>query len=291
MLNFTGNMVALATPFRNGRLDLESLSALVEHVIQGGVSAVIPCGTTGESPTLSHDEHDQVVSHVVECVAGRVMVIAGAGSNSTQEAIRLTKAAQKEGANAVLSVNPYYNKPTQAGMLQHFRAVADASSLPVVLYNIPGRCGVELSVATCLELASHPNIQAMKEATGNVENVTQLCRDSDLAVLSGDDSLTLPMMALGASGVISVLSNVLPDRVTRMVQAALDSDLATARKEHNQLFPLMKALFLESNPAPAKACLAQMGLMADELRLPLCPVGDGTRKILQDLFAPFLAGR
>lgn len=287
-MEFTGNMVALVTPFRNGSFDRNAFATLIERVIAGGASAVIPCGTTGESPTLSHDEHDEVVRLAVETVDKRVAVIAGAGSNATAEAVRLTKAAAEAGADAVLSVNPYYNKPTQNGMVAHFRCVADATDLPIVLYDIPGRCGVGLDQGTVATLAEHPNIQAIKVATGRVEDVTFLTTHTDLAALSGDDTLTLGMMALGARGVISVISNLLPGHMTRLVHAALEGDLATARAAHNQLAPLMATMFIESNPAPLKAALAKIGLMANELRLPLCPISAESNAQLELDLAPFL---
>lgn len=287
-MDFTGNMVALVTPFRNGSFDEDAFIQLITRVIDGGVTAIIPCGTTGESPTLSHDEHDAVIRCAVQAAAGRVAVIAGTGSNATAEAVRLTKAAAECGADAVLSVSPYYNKPTQEGMRQHFLAVAEASSLPVVLYDIPGRCGVRLAIETQLRLAEHPRIQAVKVATGDVEDVTQLALRSGLATLSGDDSLTLPMMSLGARGVISVISNLLPQRMSRLVGAALEGDFATAREEHNTLYPLMKTMFVESNPAPIKAALARFGHMQNELRLPLCPVSPGAQEQLERDLQPFL---
>jgi 4-hydroxy-tetrahydrodipicolinate synthase len=288
-MDFAGNMVALVTPFRNGSVDRSALGTLVEHVIAGGVAAVVPCGTTGESPTLSHDEHNEVVAFVVEKAAGRVPVVAGTGSNSTTEAIALTKAAEKAGANACLSVNPYYNKPSQDGLRQHFLAVAEASQLPVVLYNIPGRCGIELTLDTIQKLGAHENIQAIKEATGNVENVSHIRRHTDLAVLSGDDSLTLAMLALGGRGVISVISNLLPAQMTNLVNSALEGNFATAREEHDRLFPLMKAMFLESNPAPIKACLHRAGMIENQLRLPLCPVSEANMPRLMAQLEPFLA--
>ncbi len=288
-MDFQGNMVALVTPFRNDSVDRSALSALVEHVIAGGVAGVVPCGTTGESPTLSHDEHNEVVALVVEKVRGRVPVIAGTGSNSTAEAIALTRAAQKAGANACLSVNPYYNKPSQEGLHRHFLAVAEASQLPVVLYNIPGRCGIELSLDTIRKLSGHPNIQAIKEATGNVENVSHIRRDTGLTVLSGDDALTLAMLALGGRGVISVIANLLPARMTNLVNSALEGNLAAAREEHDRLFPLMKAMFIESNPAPIKACLHRAGMIENRLRLPLCPVSEANMPHLMAQLEPFLA--
>jgi 4-hydroxy-tetrahydrodipicolinate synthase len=287
-LDFAGNMVALVTPFRNGAIDRKALQTLVEHVIGGGVSALVPCGTTGESPTLSHDEHDEVVALVVEYGRGRVPVIAGAGSNSTAEAIRLSKAAARNGAHGLLSVTPYYNRPSQTGLIQHFLAIADATELPVVLYNIPSRTGVELSLDTIARLGEHARIQAIKEATGNVENVTRIRNASRLRVLSGDDSLTLPMLALGATGVVSVLSNLLPGVMTRLVKAALDGDLATAREEHDRHFELMKALFVETNPVPIKHALSKLGWILPELRGPLCPLAFGNQERLERVLRPFL---
>ena len=287
-MDFEGNMVALVTPFRNGSVDRSALADLIEHVIAGGVSGVVPCGTTGESPTLSHAEHNEVVAFVVEKVAGRVPVIAGTGSNSTTEAIELTKAAEKAGASAALSVIPYYNKPSQEGLQQHFLAVAEASQLPVVLYNIPGRCGIELSADTICRLGEHPNIQAIKEATGNVENVTRIRRDTDLSVVSGDDALTLAMLALGGQGVISVIGNLLPARMTNLVKSALEGNFAAARAEHDRLYPLMKAMFIESNPAPIKACLHRAGMIQNQLRLPLCPVSAANMPSLMAALEPFL---
>ena len=286
-MEFTGNMVALVTPFRNGSLDLEAMAALIDRMLSGHISALVPCGTTGESPSLSHSEHDQVVAFVVETVAGKVPVIAGAGSNSTEEAIRLTKAAERAGAQAVLSVNPYYNRPSQAGLISHFAKIADCSSLPVMLYNIPARTGVALSIDSIAELAQHQNIQAIKDATGNVNHITATRERADLAILSGDDSLTLPMMALGASGVVSVLSNLLPRKMSELVRACLENEFAEARNLHERLHPLMQAMSLETNPLPIKTALAIQGRISEEFRLPLCPMGESSRKSLNRVLAPF----
>ena len=286
-MEFTGNIVALVTPFRNGAVDHGALTTLCERVVAGGVSGVVPCGTTGESPTLSHAEHDAVVAHVVEAVGGRVPVIAGAGSNSTGEAVRLSRAAEQAGASAVLTVNPYYNKPSQEGLERHFLEIADSTRLPLVLYDIPGRTGVELDLKTLTKLSTHPNIRAIKEATGRVDRVTAIRSATSLAVLSGDDALTLPMLALGGVGVISVISNLLPRRMTAMVQAALRHDLATARQEHDALFPLMRALFLDPNPVPVKEALGMLGLLEPEVRPPLCPMGAENRTRLATALEPF----
>ncbi|MEE2887081.1 MAG: 4-hydroxy-tetrahydrodipicolinate synthase [Planctomycetota bacterium] len=287
-MDFTGNIVALVTPLRNGSLDTGAFTSLIERVIAGGASGIVPCGTTGESPTLTHQEHDDAIRLAVETAAGRVPVVAGTGSNSTAEATRLTKAAARSGADAVLSVSPYYNKPTQAGLVAHFRTVAEASDLPVVLYDIPSRCGVRLELETTIALAEHPNIQAVKIATGDVEDVCGIRQHTNLAALSGDDSLTLPMISLGGVGVISVISNLLPRRMSRLVQAALDGDFSTALAEHNAMYPLMKAMFVESNPAPIKAAMAKMGWLENELRLPLCPVSPTGMTVIEEALSPFL---
>ncbi len=286
-MRFTGNIVALVTPFRNGAVDRTALRHHVERVLAGGVSGVVPCGTTGEAPTLAPDEHDEVIAATVEAVGGRAAVIAGAGSNSTAEAVRLTRAAARAGADAVLSVNPYYNRPSQAGLERHFRAVADATALPVVLYNSPGRCGVELSLDTIAALAQHGNVRAIKEATGNVTNVTRLRAATDLAILSGDDALALPVLALGGCGAISVLSNLLPRRMTDLVEAGLRGDFARARAQHDALFALMRALFLDTNPVPVKEAMAMLGWIDGELRAPLCATSDAVRAELAAALAPF----
>jgi len=286
-MEFSGNIVALVTPFRNGAVDHEALGRLTDRVIRGGAGGVVPCGTTGESPTLSHKEHDQVVAGVVEAAEGRVPVIAGTGSNSTAEAIRLTKTAEESGASAALCVNPYYNRPTQEGLARHFLAIADATRLPVVLYDIPGRSSVNLSIDTLVRLAEHPKIQAIKEATGNVDRVTAIRSGTNLAVLCGDDALTLPMLALGGQGVISVVSNLAPSRMSRLVQAGLDGDFETARQEHETLYPLMRALFLESNPIPIKTAMGMLGWIDPELRPPLCPMSPAASAKLESALAPF----
>jgi 4-hydroxy-tetrahydrodipicolinate synthase len=286
-MNFAGNMVALVTPFRNGAVDWSALEALVETQVQGGVSALVPCGTTGESATLTHEEHDQVVAGVVRMAGGRVPVMAGTGSNCTAEAIQMTRHAERAGAAGTLQVAPYYNRPTQAGLLLHFRAIADATGLPVCLYNIPGRCGVEIGLDTFVRLSEHPRILAVKDATGNLENVTRLRQETPLAVLAGDDALALAAMALGATGVVSVLSNLLPAHVTRLVALAASGQHERARQAHDELFPLMKALFLETNPIPAKTVLAAWGRIAEEFRLPLCAMAPAARTQLLAAAAPF----
>lgn len=287
-MDFTGDMVALVTPFRNDAIDEPALRQHVDRMIAAGVAAVVPCGTTGESATLSHTEHDAVIALVIEAAAGRTPVIAGTGSNSTAEAVRLSRAAQAAGADAVLSVTPYYNRPTQEGLRRHFLAVAEAIDIPVVLYDIPGRTGVALSIDTIATLAAHPNIRAIKEATGNVENVTLIRRATDLAVLAGDDALTLPIVALGGRGVVSVLANLLPAEVQSLVRAALDGDFTAARAQHDRLHPIMRAMFLETNPVPIKTALAAAGLIRPGFRLPLCEMRPENRERLLAAITPFV---
>lgn len=280
----TGTYTALVTPFREGALDEAALRHLVEAQIKGGVDGLVPVGTTGESPTLDYAEHIRVIEVVAQAARGRVLVMAGTGGNSTREAVMLTREAARVGAGASLQVAPYYNKPTQEGLYRHFREVAEATRLPIVLYSIPGRCGIEIGIETVRRLASDcPTVVGIKEAGGNADRVSQLraACGPKFGILSGDDALTLPFMALGAHGVVSVASNVAPRLVSRMVETFAKGDVKGARRLHDRLYPLFKALFLETNPAPAKAALALMGKMTDEIRLPLVPVGDGTRGQLE----------
>jgi 4-hydroxy-tetrahydrodipicolinate synthase len=256
------------------------LRQLVEAQIKGGVDGLVPVGTTGESPTLDYAEHIRVIEVVAQAARGRALVMAGTGGNSTREAVMLTREAARVGAGASLQVAPYYNKPTQEGLYRHFREVAEATRLPILLYSIPGRCGIEIGIETVRRLALDcPTVVGIKEAGGNADRVSQLraACGPKFSILSGDDALTLPFMALGAHGVVSVASNVAPRLVSRMVETFAKGDIKGARKWHDRLYPLFKALFLETNPAPAKAALALMGKMTDEIRLPLVPVGDGTR--------------
>ncbi len=287
---FTGCYTALVTPFtQNGAVDEARLKDLVEAQIAGGVDGLVPCGTTGESPTLSHEEHNHVVELVVKFAAGRCKVIAGTGSNSTDEAIQMTRHAKAAGADASLQVAPYYNKPTQAGLYAHFRAIAETCDIPLILYNIPGRCGVDIANDTMARLRRDlPNhIVGLKEATGNVDRVSQLRAlvDRDFCILSGDDSLTLPMMAVGAQGVISVASNVMPREVTDMAHAALKGDFERAGRIHARLFPLFKDLFIETNPIPVKAALAMTGQIEEAYRLPLVPMSDANKAQLRKTLA------
>jgi 4-hydroxy-tetrahydrodipicolinate synthase len=281
---FQGTYTALVTPFSNGRVDEEAFERLIETQIEAGITGIVAVGTTGESPTLDHLEHRHVIEMAVKFAKGRCQVIAGTGSNSTAEAVALTVESQKLGAQAALVVAPYYNKPSQEGVFRHYKAIAEASTLPIILYSIPGRCGIEIGVDTCVRLAEHcPSIVAIKEAGGSVERVHALraALPASFEILSGDDSLTLPFMASGAVGVISVASNLVPARVCDLVNAAARRDYEEARKIHFQLYSLFKDLFIEPNPVPVKHALARIGLMQPEVRLPLCELSAGSRAKLE----------
>jgi len=273
---FEGTYTALVTPFRNGEIDADALKKIIETQIAAGITGVVPVGTTGESPTLTHNEHTEVIRITVETVAGRCKVIAGTGSNSTREAISLTQEAEKLGADAALLVAPYYNKPSQEGLYQHYRAIAEKTDLPIVLYSIPGRCGIEIGIPTVGRLAADcSNIRAIKEAGGTVERVSQLrvALPEEFEILSGDDSMTVPFMSVGGVGVISVASNLLPVAVVKMVQAALNGDAAAAREEHLRLYLLFKALLaVGPNPVPIKFAMENAGICSGEVRPPLCPL-------------------
>lgn len=280
----TGTYTAIVTPFRQGAVDEDALQRLVDLQIKGGVDGIVPVGTTGESPTLDYEEHIRVVALAVKFARGRVKVMAGTGGNSTKEAIHLTQQAEEVGADASLQVAPYYNKPTQEGLFVHFREIARSTKLPLVLYSIPGRCGIDISIQTTRLLATEcKNIVGMKEAGGTPDRVSQLraACGPKFSIFSGDDSLTLPFMSVGAHGVISVASNVAPRQVSSMVKAFAAGDLAKAQKLHAQLYPLFKDLFLETNPIPVKAALAMMGLIQDELRLPMVPMTQKPREQLK----------
>lgn len=282
---FTGTYTAIVTPFKKGQVDEVALERLVKSQVASGVDGVVPVGTTGESPTLTYEEHVRVVELTVKYAAGKVKVLAGTGANSTSEAIYLTQAAEKSGADGSLQVAPYYNKPTQEGLFQHFRSIARATCLPIVLYSIPGRCGIEISVETVGRLAEKSsNIVGIKEAGGTPDRVSQLrARLGDrFTIVSGDDSLTLPFMAVGAQGVISVASNVIPAEVAKMVQAFAKGDLAGALRIHGRFYPLFKDLFIETNPVPVKAALAMMGLIEEEYRLPLVGMNARNRAVLEE---------
>jgi len=280
---FSGSMTALVTPFHNGEIDAPALERLVEMQIGGGTTALVPCGSTGESATLSHAEHAEVVRLVVKMAKGRLPVIAGTGSNSTSEAIALTKAAKEAGADAALLISPYYNKPTQDGIYQHYQRIAEVTRFTLIVYNIPGRTGSKIEASTIARLAEIDEIIGLKESTGSldeVQEVLRLCGDK-IEVYSGDDSLTLPIMAVGGVGVISVIANILPKESAAVAGAIRRGDLVAARALHFKLLPVVKALFLETNPIPVKAALSMMGLIRDELRLPLVPMTEQPRAHLR----------
>ena len=291
-IQYSGTFTALLTPMRNGGVDHDSLRRMVDYQIEQGITGLVPVGTTGESPTLDMEEHIAVVRTVVEAVNGRVPVIAGTGANATSEALQLTKLAEDAGADGFLQVTPYYNKPTQEGLYQHFAKIAETTDKPIVLYSVPGRTGMEVGVETAHRLATaFPQICAIKEAGGNCDRVSQLLTDAPegFTVLSGDDALTLPFMAVGARGVISVVSNILPHWTSRMVREALANDFVKARELHAKLFPLFRdSLAVASNPIPVKYAAARLGLIeSDEMRLPLSPLDESGRAVidrhLQDL--------
>lgn len=273
---FKGSIVAIVTPFKNGEIDEESLRALVEFQIENGTDGIVPCGTTGEASTLDYDEHDRVIEIVVQQANKRVPVIAGTGSNSTKEAIEITEHAKKVGADGALLVTPYYNKPTQEGLYRHYKTVAESVALPQILYNVPGRTGVNLLPATVARLSDITNIVGIKEASGSLQQVSEilsLCGDK-IEVLSGDDFITFPIMACGGSGVISVTANIMPKEVAAMVDAYNAGDLEEARRLHLWLLRISNAMFIETNPTPVKAALGLMGKCDDEVRLPLAPMSE-----------------
>lgn len=269
---FKGAITALVTPFKNGCVDLERYERLIEFQIKNGVDGIAPCGCTGEAATLSHAEQEQVIEFAVRKVRGRVPVIAGTGSNSTTESVSLTKFAKKAGADAALVITPYYNKPTHSGLVAHYKAIAKSGGLPVVLYNVPGRTGLDMQPATIAELSKVKNIVAVKEACGRADRVSDILSLCDITVLSGDDGLTLPMMAVGAKGVVSVVSNIEPKKTARMVADYAAGKFQSAQKLHYELLPVVKALFIETNPIPVKTALKMMGLLNGELRMPLTPL-------------------
>ena len=280
---FTGAMVALITPFRDGEVDYQTLDELVSFQLEHGIDALVPVGTTGECPTLSHVEHKKVIERVVKAASGEVPVIAGAGSNSTAEAIELSMYAKRIGAAATLQVCPYYNKPTQDGFYQHFKAIAEDVDLPLVLYNIPGRCGgAGLACLTIERLARLDNIVAIKEATGRLDMASEIATSCDITIISGDDSLTLPIGSVGGKGAISVVANIVPADVKAMTDLILQGDFVQARKWHQKLLALSKGLLsLATNPIPIKAALAMLDMASDELRLPMTALGETERVILK----------
>lgn len=283
---FAGVHVAIVTPFRNGEIDWDDLGKLVDWHAEQGTDGLVPCGTTGESPTLDHEEHERVVAFVCERARGRLKVMAGTGSNSTREAIRMTKAAKAAGADGTLQVGPYYNKPTQEGYFRHFGAVADACDLPQVIYNIPGRTGSEIAAETIARLAeAYPAVVAVKEATGKLDMASQIAAITDLAILSGDDSLTLPMMSVGAKGVVSVVGNIVPRDMMALVKAFAAGKVEEAQKWHRKLFPLCRDMLgVATNPIPVKAAMKLLGRGTGELRLPMCPLdAAGETRVRQTL--------
>jgi 4-hydroxy-tetrahydrodipicolinate synthase len=287
---FQGSFVAMVTPFRNGKVDEAKLKELVEFHITNGTDGLIPCGTTGESPTLSHDEHHRVVELVIEAARGRIRVVAGTGSYSTSDAIEMTRHAERAGAAGALVVNPYYNKPTQEGLYRHFRAVADSVAIPILVYNIQGRTAINVETDTMARLARDvKNIVGVKEASGSLDQMSQVIAacGPDFSVLSGDDNITLPLLAIGGSGVVSVIANIVPRETAELVHAALDGDWKRARDLHYRLFPLARAAFLETNPIPIKEAMALAGMLEPEFRLPMCRMSDANREKLRAILKPY----
>ena len=284
---FRGTYTAIVTPFRDGEIDVAALERLIEGQIAAGVTGIVAVGTTGESPTLSHDERENVIKLAVKTAKGRCQVLAGTGSYSTRDAITATKRAKELGVDAALIVAPYYNKPSQEGLFRHFRAIARETSLPIMLYNIPGRCSVDISADTVERLAAEcPSIVAIKEASGSVDRVSELRArlPNEFTILSGDDSLTLPFMSVGAAGVVSVASNLIPDQVCALVNAQDAGDVKSARALHRQLLPIFKDLFIEPNPVPIKTALSWRGMMSAEVRLPLCEMTEANQARLRKTF-------
>ncbi len=277
-------MVALVTPFKGGKVDESAFRKLIDFQIEQGTDAIVPCGTTGESATLSHEEHRKLMSVAVEHVAGRVPVVCGAGSNSTEEGLGLIQHAKKVKADGVLVVNPYYNKPTQEGLYRHYEYLAKKVDIPFILYNIPGRTGINMAPETVARLRKKlPNISAIKEASGSLDQVSQILSLSDITVLSGDDSLTLPMMAVGAKGVVSAAANVIPKTMSDLTHAVLSGNFERAQRIHLEIFQLLKLLFIETNPIPVKTALAMMGWVKEEFRLPLCEMSAENKSRLREL--------
>jgi len=280
---FSGSFVAVVTPFKNNRVDVEKLKELVEFHIKKGTSGIVPCGTTGESPTLSHEEHRLVIETVVKTVNGRIKVIAGTGSNNTNEAIELTRFAKKVGADGCLVITPYYNKPTQNGLYLHFKKIAETVDIPIVMYNVPGRTGTNMISSTAAKLSKIKNIIGLKEASGNITQISQIVREcvEEFDVLSGDDAMTFPILAVGGKGVISVAANIAPAEVAGLVEAFNKGDINKSRKMHLKMFPLFEAMFYETNPIPVKTSMNLMGMISDDIRLPLCKMSEENLKKLK----------
>ncbi|GAB1401265.1 4-hydroxy-tetrahydrodipicolinate synthase [Elusimicrobiota bacterium] len=280
---FSGSYTAIVTPFKSGKVDFDAFEKLIKLQYEAGITGIVPCGTTGESATLSHQEHDEVIEATVKFAKGKLKVFAGTGSNSTTEAVRLSKHAEEVGCDGVLLVSPYYNKPTQQGLYLHYKEIANAIKIPVILYNIQGRTSVNIEPKTIAKLAQDcKNIVAVKEASGSLDQMSQIkVLSPDITLLSGDDSLTLPLMSIGGVGVISVLSNIMPKEVADLVNAVLKGDFQTAQKMHYKLFPIVKAMFIETNPIPVKTAMEMMGLCSGDLRLPMCPISDENKEFLR----------
>ncbi len=278
---FTGSIVAMVTPFRDGVVDFDKLEELVDYHVENGTNAIIPCGTTGESPTLTHSEHGEVIGKVIEVANGRIPVIAGTGSNNTSEAVSLTRHAKKAGADGSLIITPYYNKPTQQGLYDHYKAILDEVDIPVIIYNVPSRTGVSISPETVARLFEFKNIVAIKEATGDIDQASQIINLCDITVLSGDDSLTLPIMSIGGKGVVSVVANILPGEISELTSSILKGEIENSQRLHKSLFPLCKAMFIETNPIPVKTAMKLLGRLNGEMRLPLCNMSEEHEKQLK----------
>lgn len=286
---FSGSYTAIVTPFKNGKVDFDTFEKLIELQYEAGITGIVPCGTTGESATLSHQEHDEVIASAVKFARGRIKVFAGTGSNSTVEAIRLSKHAEDAGCDGVLLVSPYYNKPTQQGLYLHYKEIANSINVPIILYNIQGRTSVNIEPKTIARLAKDcKNIVAVKEASGSLDQMSQIkVLAPDFTLLSGDDTLTLPVMSIGGVGVISVLSNIMPKEVSELVKTFLKGDLKEATKMHYKLFPIVKAMFIETNPIPLKTAMEMMGLCSGDLRLPMCAISDENKESLRKTLASY----
>jgi 4-hydroxy-tetrahydrodipicolinate synthase len=286
--DFAGLSVAIVTPFVDGKLDLPTLKQQIEFQIAAGTKSIVPCGTTGESPTLSHPEHERVISESIQIAAGKIKIMAGTGSNSTAEAISLTQWAAKEGADATLQVAPYYNKPTQEGFYQHYRSVAESVEIPVCIYNIPGRTGKNIEPETIARIGELTNVTMVKEATGSLDQASQILSMTDLTVLSGDDSLTLPLLSIGGEGVVSVVGNVVPEDMISLINAYQSGDTAEAIRWHHKLFPLCRDMLgLATNPTPLKAAMRELGRDTGELRLPMTPITDEQLTFLRKTLATY----
>lgn len=280
-MTIKGCYTALITPFdSDGNVDYEAFERIINDQISAGIDGIVAVGTTGESPTLGMKDHSEVIRFAVKTAAGRCQVIAGTGANCTKEAIELTKQAHKDGADASLQVTPYYNKPTQEGLYQHIKAIADSADMPIILYNVPGRSAISLTIETIARMNEIPQVVAVKEAGGCVDRISQIKQACDIQIISGDDSLTLPMISVGATGVISVLSNILPAEMTQLCQLANEGDFSEALKLHQKYYQLMNDMFVESNPIPVKTMMAVMGYGTETFRLPLCPISEAGREVL-----------